>query len=183
MRAGIIAGLIVGCLCVAAMLWPGARPTKGRSDTGIIVIRSDPPPPVLRAPGADAAARLSSSAAGIATDASAQDPRQLYALVRQERRDPLWASRAEAAIKDRIASVADIGRDGPLDVLCGVSICEATGVAAADAPPETLARAWEALQRATGSAALNELELISTASRFGSGHSLHAYTLYYRRTA
>ncbi|WP_157134633.1 hypothetical protein [Sphingomonas sp. PAMC 26605] len=89
--------------------------------------------------------------------------------MRQERRDPLWASRAEAAIKDRITSVADVGRDAPLDVLCDMSICEATGVAAAGAPPETLERAWEALQRATGSAALNGLELISTASRFGSG--------------
>jgi len=183
MRACIIAGLIVGCLSVAAMLWLAARPTKGGGDTGIIVVRSDPPPPVLRAPSAGAAARPTSSPAGIAADESAQDPRKLYALVRQEHRDPLWASRAEAAIKDRITSVADVGRNAPLDVRCGTSICEATGVAAAGSPPETLARAWDALQRATGSAALTGVELISTASRFGSGHSLHAYTIYYRRTA
>lgn len=110
------------------------------------------------------------------------DPRQLYALVRSEPRDAVWANFSERLVRESLGSVPDVGRGAPLEVTCATSVCEVTGVAAAGAPPEAIRRAWEALRGAVDTPLIAGNGLHYAAATFGSGHSLHDFTIYYRRS-
>lgn len=73
-------------------------------------------------------ASLTPDVASAVLSTQGPDPRQLYALVRGEARDPTWAPRAEAAIQQRYARIQYVGGpDDPLTVRCASTVCEVAG--------------------------------------------------------
>lgn len=182
MKYWVILAVTLTCLCGALLLRDGFSVAPGRERPGVVVIDSRSVAPV-RFAQRPAALPLPRGQAVAGSPADRQDdPRQLYAMVRSEPRDTVWANSSEALIKDSLGAVPYLGRGSPFEVTCATTVCEVTGVAAAGAQPETIQRAWDSLRPTINTSLIVGHGLQSTAATFGSGHSLHAFTIYYRRT-
>jgi DNA-binding CsgD family transcriptional regulator len=56
------------------------------------------------------------------------DPRAVYARLRSESRDAMWAERTEAALRERYSQISHISTDADeFRVLCGTTLCEVVG--------------------------------------------------------
>jgi hypothetical protein len=111
-----------------------------------------------------------------------EDPRELYTYVRSEPRDEDWANASEAFVKAILANNVNLGPEAPVEVRCATTVCEATGIAAEGAEPEALQRSWDSLRGTINNPLIAAHGLRYATAAFGSGHSLHAFTVYYQRT-
>jgi hypothetical protein len=53
-----------------------------------------------------------------------REPRYLYGLVRTEKRDPAWADRAEASLRERYGPLSSAGKLQGLRITCAATVCE-----------------------------------------------------------
>lgn len=110
-----------------------------------------------------------------------RSPRDLQAVVREEARDPAWADASEAAIKTALGGARHVGGNNPLEVRCAATLCEVSGVAAMSATPDNINAARRELESADLQQALARRGLLAAGSSFGSGRSVRAFAIYYRR--
>jgi hypothetical protein len=112
---------------------------------------------------------------------NAQSADALAHLVATEKRDPDWAGGSEAAIQERMGSLAYIGGHRPLRVYCAATVCEVSGLAEPDGETGSMDTIWEALEHETAGDELGYYGLERIATRFGTSSAPGAFTLYYRR--
>jgi len=124
---------------------------------------------------------------------TAPDPAALHAKVRSEPRDPVWAPRMEAAIRERVMQIPVLGKNGNiLRVTCASSLCEIAGTMTWPSsrpklydPKLPQNEAQSALQDAPFRNDLAKLGLKEEAGTFISGKApdTSAFLLYWSRVA
>jgi hypothetical protein len=163
---------------IAALLWrlmPADAPT---ADPGQVRIAEPAPAPVSSPGPAPLPARPIPVAKTRETVREAMD--QAY-LVGRESRDGAWAKRSEAALRGLVAGIPYIGGHRFLAVKCAATVCEVTGAIDPGADPVTVARTWEALERATTGESLSKDGLERSSAVFGTGRNPEDFMIYYRR--
>ncbi len=118
-------------------------------------------------------------AAMLATDDVS--PTQLHARFRAEPRDPAWAARNEAGLRNALADIPQIGGGNALAVQCASSLCEVSGDYAANLPLADANAVMQALQGEVLSHRATALGLDNPTSSFGSAHGRPTFFLVYRR--
>lgn len=101
-------------------------------------------------------------------------------LVTHEAPDSGWAKRSKAEILNFVQGLAYVDRRA-LEVQCGSSVCEVSGLALEDPASGAMAPTWEAMERDTAGGALAAKGLERTATTFGTGRVREAFSVYYRR--
>jgi hypothetical protein len=102
-------------------------------------------------------------------------------LVTHEAPDSGWAKRSKAEILNFVQGLAYVDRRA-LEVQCGSSVCEVSGLALEDPASGAMAPTWEAMERDTAGDTLAAKGLERTATTFGTGRVREAFSVYYRRT-
>ena len=111
--------------------------------------------------------------------------RQLYAQVRQDRRDPAWSERTEAGLRENYGAERTVRKQRmPVRVICSASLCEITVRTSADAPAAVEKAFYEELQstrlvETNMKLGLKHLSTLMGAPKDGS----HLYLSYWRRNA
>lgn len=144
-----------------------AQPTSG-APSGIVVV-------------GDPAAPATATASKALTAPASDDPDQLYASVRSETRDPAWAARSEAVLRETLRRVEGVGGEARLEMRCGTTLCEVNGVAAPRAAFADVQRSLGALRDILAGDAFARAGLAPVASRLGTAHSENEFILYFRR--
>lgn len=147
----------------------GAAPQPPSGPPSGIVVVGDPAPP--------ATATASKALTGPTSD----DPDILHAGVRGETRDPAWAARSEAVLRETLRRVEGVGGDARLEMMCGTTLCEVNGVAAPRAAFADVQRSLDALCDVLAGNGFAQAGLTPVASRLGTAHSENEFVLYFRR--
>lgn len=179
MRVRALWGATAVGLVVAVPIWLTRDRTAPAASGGIMVVGGDDGRATMPGTPMPAAPPVGGMAAP--TAAASTDPRDLYTLVRAERRDADWAIRSEATIRDVLTTIPDLGHGRPLDIRCATTVCEVTGVGPTETSTETLEAVWQEVRSVVARTPLASRGLDAAGATFGSGRSLQAFTLYYRR--
>ncbi|EZP55556.1 hypothetical protein BW41_01009 [Sphingomonas sp. RIT328] len=200
MMAKRIWAVLFGVVAVAMIVWwVGRRQaipvTPPPADTGVRVVRVGPPPqpsqpqPLpTRMPHAAPAPLAVPPNPGAGDDPVAQlippagsDPAQLHARFRAEPRDPAWAARNEAGLRNALADVPQIGGGNALAVRCATSLCEVSGTMTPGLPEADGNRTMQALQGDALSRRAATLGLDGRMTSFGSSNGRPTFLLIYTR--
>ncbi|MBI0476877.1 hypothetical protein D9601_16110 [Sphingomonas sp. MA1305] len=187
-----IVALAVIALAGLGYWYAGRRPTsppRAAADE-VPVVAASPAPAAAATVAPRAAPAPSPAAAGVTPqpdDIAATlppdgiSPAQLHARFRAEPRDPAWASRSEAGLRNALAEIPQIGGGNALTVQCASSLCEVSGDYAANLPLADANAVMQALQGETLSRRATALGLDNPTSSFGSAHGRPTFFLVYRR--